>query len=80
MFYGDLPVTPGFQVEVTKFFSYLLTLALTSITATSMAFAISARVNVTAVANLLIAMLFVFSMVRKFVCELHLKSVMTSIW
>lgn len=52
----------GFQLEVSKFFIYFLTLGLTSVSATSLAFAISARVSVTAVANLLIAMCFVLSM------------------
>ena len=47
-----------------KFFIYCLTLAQASITASSIAFSISALIGVTAMANLLIAMVFVLSMVR----------------
>ena len=57
-------VFSGFTVDVSKFFIFLLTLTLTSLTATSQAFAISSRLRVVAVANLLIALSFVLFMVR----------------
>ena len=52
------------QIEVDKFFIFFLTLFLTSVASTSIAFWVSAGVNVTAIANLLIALSFVFQMVR----------------
>ena len=58
----------GFTVDASKFFIFLLTLTLTSITGTSQAFAISSRLRVVAVANLLIALSFVLFMVRRFQC------------
>ena len=54
----------GFTVDASKFFIFLLTLTLTSITAASQAFAVSSRLRVVAVANLLIALSFVLFMVR----------------
>jgi hypothetical protein len=56
---------PGFTVDPSKFFIFLLTLLLTSITATSQAYAVSSRLRVVAVANLLIALSFVLFMVKK---------------
>jgi ATP-binding cassette subfamily G (WHITE) protein 2 len=53
----------GFQVDVAKFFFFLLTLVLTSSTAAAIGFALSALVGLTAVANLLIALIFVLAMV-----------------
>ncbi|XP_064387242.1 broad substrate specificity ATP-binding cassette transporter ABCG2-like [Halichondria panicea] len=52
----------GFQVSAAKFFYFALVICLTSIAAASIAFAISALVRVTGLANLFIAMLFVFQM------------------
>ncbi len=54
----------GFQVSAAKFFYFALVICLTSIAAASIAFAISALVRVTGLANLFIAMLFVFQMVN----------------
>ncbi len=54
----------GFQLTAAKFFYFALVLSLTSIAAASIAFAISALVTVTGLANLFIAMLFVFQMVN----------------
>ena len=53
----------GFQLEVDKFFIYYLTLVQAVITGSALAFAMSALVGVTAVANLMTAMLYVLSMV-----------------
>ena len=53
----------GFQVDAAKFFIFVLVLSLTSIAAASIAFSISAIVRVAGLANLFIAMLFVFQMV-----------------
>lgn len=52
----------GFQLAADKFFIYLLLVNLASIAATSIAFAVSAGVRINAIANLLIAVLFVVSM------------------
>lgn len=54
----------GFQVAADKFFIFLLTMFMVSLVSASLAFAISARIPVTGVANLLIAMTYVLSMVR----------------
>ena len=55
----------GFQIDVEKFFIFFLTLALLAFSAASLAFAISSRVAVVGVANLLISMMYVLSMVRE---------------
>ncbi len=57
----------GFQLEVERFFIYYLLLNLVSIAAVSIAFSISAAIRVGAVANLLIAIVFVVSMVIIFI-------------
>ena len=59
----------GFTVDASKFFIFLLTLTLTSITATSQAFAVSSRLKVVAVANLLMAL----SLVLFIVCHFNTK-------
>ena len=53
----------GFQTDVDKFFIYLLTLCLTTLTAASLGFLFSGMVRVFAIANLLIALTYVFMMV-----------------
>ena len=55
----------GLEIDVKKFFIYYLTLALTSLCGASIAFAFSALVSVFAVANLLVALVFIVYMVRK---------------
>jgi len=55
-------------VAADKFFIFLLTIFLVSLVATALAFAISSRVPVAGVANLLIAMTYVLSMVTESVC------------
>ena len=50
-------------MDPSKFFIFLLTLVMTSITSASLAFAVGSRLRVVAVANLLIAMSFVLFMV-----------------
>ena len=52
----------GFQPDVGRFFTFLLTLILTSITAVSLAFAISSRFSTVAIANLLIGLSLVLFM------------------
>ncbi|KAL5486908.1 hypothetical protein EMCRGX_G019448 [Ephydatia muelleri] len=52
----------GFQTSAEHFFIFVLTLCLTSIGGTAMAFACSALVSVFAVANLLVSLIYVFSM------------------
>ncbi|KAK6187469.1 hypothetical protein SNE40_005491 [Patella caerulea] len=52
----------GFTADVGKFFFFMLDLFLTTLSATSLAFAISASVRMLAIANLLIALCFVFMM------------------
>ena len=47
-----------------KFFIYFLTLTLTTVAGAAIAFTFSAMVNVFAVANLLVSLVFVFYMVR----------------
>ena len=56
----------GFIVDPSNFFIFLLTLTLTSITAASQAFAISSRLTVIAIANMLVALSFVLFLVRTF--------------
>ena len=51
-------------MDLTKFFIFLLGLALTSVAASSIGFAVSARVKVAAMANLFVALIYVLSMVR----------------
>ena len=58
----------GLNEDVKKFFIFLLTVNLASITSASIAFAVSAGTGVTAVANLFIAMIFVLSMVCTCTC------------
>ena len=53
----------GLQEDVQKFFIFLLTVNLASITSASIAFAVSAGSSVTGVATLLIGMIFVLCMV-----------------
>ena len=57
------PSPIGLRPEVSSFFIYVLTLLLTVSVASSLAFAISAVVRLTSVANLLVALVFVFAMV-----------------
>ena len=56
----------GFQIDAGKFFIFLLTLFLTAYGASAIAFWVSAGVRVAGIGNLLIALSFVFQMVRKF--------------
>ncbi|XP_048362367.1 broad substrate specificity ATP-binding cassette transporter ABCG2-like [Sphaerodactylus townsendi] len=53
----------GYQAEAGRFFFFMLTLVLLSYTATSMALAVSAGMNVVAIANLLITICFVFMLI-----------------
>ncbi|KAG2462440.1 broad substrate specificity ATP-binding cassette transporter ABCG2-like [Polypterus senegalus] len=53
----------GYQKIAGKFFYFMLTLVMVSYTATSMALAISAGMNVVAIANLLITICFVFMII-----------------
>ncbi|XP_061490660.1 broad substrate specificity ATP-binding cassette transporter ABCG2-like isoform X2 [Rhineura floridana] len=53
----------GFQAVAGRFFFFMLTLMLLSYTATSMALAISAGMDVVAIANLLITICFVFMLI-----------------
>lgn len=53
----------GFQVAADRYFIYLLTLFLTTLGATGIAFFISAGVTVAGIANLLVALSFVLQMV-----------------
>jgi hypothetical protein len=59
-------VFPGFTVDPSKFFIFFLTLLLTSITATSQAYAVSSRLTVVAMANILMALSFIVFLVRDF--------------
>jgi len=52
----------GFQMDAGKFFIFLLTLVLTAISASSVAFFVSASVNVFAVANVLVSLPYIFMM------------------
>ncbi len=54
---------PGLQTDVSKFFLFYLTLSLTTMAGAAIAFTFSALVNVFAVANLLVSLVFVFYMV-----------------
>ena len=58
----------GLEATVEKYFIFLLTVNLASITSTSIAFAVSAGTGVTAIANLFIAMTFTLSMVSALTC------------
>ena len=51
-------------MSVENFFVFYLTLALTTLSGTALAFAFSAMVNVFAVANLLVSLVFILYMVR----------------
>lgn len=53
----------GLQADVGKFFFFLLTLVLTCLASVSIGFAVSASVSTFAIANLLIALIYVFMMV-----------------
>ena len=53
----------GLQLRADKFFIYTLAIMLTNVAAVSVAFAISALTRLAAIANLLIAIVFVVSMV-----------------
>nr|XP_056705898.1 broad substrate specificity ATP-binding cassette transporter ABCG2-like [Euleptes europaea] len=53
----------GYQAEAGRFFFFMLTVVLLSYTSTSMALAISAGMNVVAIANLLITICFVFMLI-----------------
>ena len=55
----------GLQRSVAKFFIFFLTLALTTIAGAALAFTFSAMVSVFAVANLLVALVFILYMVCK---------------
>ena len=57
-------VRPGLETDAAKFFIFLVTLVCVGTSAASIGFAISASVRVYAIANLLIALSFVFMMVR----------------
>ena len=61
----NIPLS-GFQSSAEHFFIFVLTLCLTSIGGTAMAFAASALISVFAVANLIVSLIYVFSMVSKF--------------
>ena len=56
----------GFTVDASNFFIFLLTLTLTSITATSQAYAVSSRLSMVAAANLLLALSFILFVVWDF--------------
>ena len=61
---SHLPICAiGLRPEVSSFFIYLLTLLLTVSVSSSLAFAVSAVVRLTAIANLIVALVFVFAMV-----------------
>ena len=64
----------GFQLEATKFFIFLLTLFMVSITAASVTYSFSSLAKVTTVATLLSALTFVFSMVGPFLLKYKLPS------
>jgi len=53
-------------LAVDKFFFYYLVVNLTGLCASSVAFCVSAGIRVTAVGNLLIVIIFVVSMVRRY--------------
>ena len=53
----------GFQIDVAKFFFFYLALCLTTVSGAAIAFAFSAMVNVFAVANLLVSLVFILYMV-----------------
>ena len=55
----------GFQVDVYKFLIFTLTLLLTSLCACGLSFFVSAGVSVFAIANLLVALPYVFMMVSR---------------
>lgn len=52
----------GFQLQVDKFFIFLLTLIMTAISASSVAFMVSASVELFAVANVLVSLPYIFMM------------------
>ncbi|XP_062989272.1 broad substrate specificity ATP-binding cassette transporter ABCG2-like isoform X2 [Elgaria multicarinata webbii] len=68
----------GYQMVVSRFFFFMLTLVLVSYTATSMALAVSAGMDVVAIANLLITVCFVFMMIFSGLL-VNLPSVMSSL-
>ena len=59
----------GFQLQVDKFFIFFVTLFLTSLSASSVAFCISGLVRVSAIGSSLIAIAFVIQMAS--VIKLH---------
>lgn len=61
--YWTLPFLAGYQAVAGRFFFFVLTLILVSYTATAMSLAISAGMDVVAVANLLITICFVLMLV-----------------
>ena len=73
MFYVVVVFFAGLQPAASKFFIYCLTLALTTLSGASIAFAFSALVSVFAVANLLVSLVFILYMVRSqaLVCATH---------
>ena len=59
----------GLKDEASTFFVYLLTLMLTSIAASGVAFIVGALVNVIALANITAAFVYIFMLVRFNVCN-----------
>ena len=55
----------GFQVDAGKFFIFFLTVALTSIAAASIAFAVSSLANVTGIATVVVGLSLILSMVSE---------------
>jgi hypothetical protein len=66
--YGALKILffSGFQNDVAKFFIFALTMLLVAIAGASLAFFFSATVQVFAIANLMIALCYVFMMVSQY--------------
>ena len=64
----------GLQLEVDKFFIFMLTVFLTALASTSTAFFVSAGLKVTGIANLIMALLFVIQMVSRAWSLLYMKA------
>ena len=61
--FKTFPCVVGLQEEAGKFFFFLLTLVLVSLTSASIGFAIGAGISIYGIANILIALSFVMQMV-----------------
>ena len=64
----------GLQLEVEKFFIFMLTVFLTALASASTAFLVSAGAKVTGVANLIMALLFVIQMVSCAWCLFYMRA------